>query len=335
MTTLALPRRWRVPGWGLGLLLALVAELIYFLLTARYFSAGGAAGTLALAEQFAPTGILALGMAMVILTGSIDLSAGANASLAAILVGTGFEKHYSAWAAVAVAIAAPTLVGLVNGAIVAFLRIDSLLVTLATQFIVVSTGTSLAGASPPYGFPGSFLGLGTGAAAGLPYDVLIFVVLGLATIALVNYTTLGRSLVLTGYSQRAARYTGIATRGTLTSVFTLSGAFAGVAGVLLAAYYNSAQPDIGTILLLPAITIVVLGGVDIFGGRGRIGEVIIAVFLLGYLSQGMLIDGFSSLTVTMVTGLLLIVALVLKISLERNLGLLAARLRRLRRLRPG
>jgi AI-2 transport system permease protein len=114
-------------------------------------------------------------------------------------------------------------------------------------------------------------------------------------------------------------------------VFTLSGAFAGVAGVLLAAYYNSAQPDTGTILLLPAITIVVLGGVDIFGGRGRIGEVIIAGFLLGYLSQGMLIEGNSSLTITMVTGLVLIGALVIKISLERNSRqVLAARIQRLR-----
>ncbi|HUD36331.1 MAG TPA: ABC transporter permease [Streptosporangiaceae bacterium] len=335
MTTLALPRRWGIPGWGLCLLVALLAELTYFTLTTRYFGEGGASGMLALAEPFAPTGVLALGLAMVILTGSIDLSAGANASLAAVLVGAGLEKHYGAAECIVAAIVAATLVGLVNGLIVAFLRIDSLLVTLATQFIVVSTATSVAGASPPFGFSTAFQALGQGAIGGLPYDVLIFVGLGLATIVIVNYTTLGRSLVLIGYSQRAARYSGIATRGTLTMVFTLSGAFAGVSGVLLAAYYNSAQPDIGTILLLPAITIVVLGGVDIFGGRGRVGEVIIAGFLLGYLSQGMLIEGYSSLTITMVTGLVLIGALVLKISLERNSRqLLAARLQRLRTWHP-
>lgn len=334
MTTIALPQRWRMPGWGSCLLLALIAELVYFTLTTRHF-AGGGTGMLDLSEMFAPTGVLALGMALVILTGSIDLSAGANASLAAVIAGLGLDKHYSMVLCVLAAIVAPTLVGLFNGLVVAILGIDSLLVTLATQFIITSTATSIAGASPPFNFPVSFQALGQGAVADIPVDLLIFLLLGLATILIVNYTTLGRSLVLLGYSQRAAQYTGIPTRRTLTTVFTLSGACAGVTGVLLAAYYNSAQPDTGSILLLPAITIVVLGGVDIFGGKGRIGEVIVAAFVLGYLSQGMLIEGDSSLTVTMVTGLVLIGALVVKISLERNFRQSwAARMRRLRTFHP-
>ena len=329
MTTLALQRR-HVPGWGLCLLLALVGELTYFTVTTRQF-AGHGTGMLALAEQFAPTGILALGLAMVILTGSIDLSAGANASLAAVIAGTALTKGYSPLLAVLLAIVAATVFGLFNGLLVAALGIDSLLVTLATQFIITSIATSIAGASPPFGFSASFQLIGQGAVDYVPIDLLIFMVIGVAVIVLVNYTSLGRSIVLTGYSRRAADYTGIATRRTLTAVFTMSGAAAGVAGVLLAAYYNSAQPDIGTDLLLPAITAVVLGGVDIFGGRGRIGEVLLAVFLLGYLSQGMLIEGDSSLSVTMVTGLLLIAALVLKFSFERNFRpLLANRLDRLR-----
>ena len=103
--------------------------------------------------------------------------------------------------------------------------------------------------------------------------------------------------------------------------------------MLLAAYYNSAQPDIGTNLLLPGITAVILGGIDIFGGRGRIGEVVLAVLLLGYLSQGMLIEGNSSLSITMITGLVLIGALVIKFAFERNLRQqLNARLNRLRTL---
>jgi ribose/xylose/arabinose/galactoside ABC-type transport system permease subunit len=90
--------------------------------------------------------------------------------------------------------------------------------------------------------------------------------------------------------------------------------------VLLASYYDAARPDSGTALLLPAIAMVVLGGVDIFGGRGRIGEVVLAVFLLGYLTQGLLIDGYSSLTATMVTGLLLIAALLARVALTRSGG---------------
>jgi ribose/xylose/arabinose/galactoside ABC-type transport system permease subunit len=330
MTTLALPQRWRVPGWGVCLVVALVAELVYFTLTTRHFADGGS-GMLALTEQFVPTGVVALGLAMVILTGNIDLSAGANASLASVIAGTALEHGYGTWVAVLVAIAVGTAAGLFNGLVVAVLGIDSLLVTLATQFIVTSIATSVAGYAPPYGFAGSFLRLGQGTVADVPVALLIFLLLALATIGVVNYTTLGRSMVLIGYSRRAADYTGITSRRALCAVFTLSGALAGVGGVLLAAYYDSAQPENGAILLLPAITAVVLGGVDIFGGRGRIGEVVIAVLLLGFLSQGMLIEGRSSLAVTMVTGLVLIGALVLKVLFERNFrASWAARMRQLR-----
>ena len=330
MTTLALPRRYRVPAWSACLVLAIIAELIYFTLTTRQF-AGHGTGMLDLTEQFAPTGIIALGLAMVILTGNIDLSCGANASLAAVIAGTVLSKGGSPALAIVAAIAVSTLFGLFNGLIVAFVGIDSLLVTLATQFIVTSIATSVAGASPPFGFSSAFTLIGQGSVNDVPFALLIFLVIALAVIVTVGYTSLGRSLTLIGYNPRAALYSGIAIRGSLTAVFTLGGFMSGVAGVLLAAYYNSAQPQIGTDLLLPAITAVILGGMDIFGGAGRIGEVVLAVFLLGFLSQGMLIEGDSSLSVTMVTGLVLIGALVIKFAFERNLRQrVSARMQRLR-----
>jgi ribose/xylose/arabinose/galactoside ABC-type transport system permease subunit len=332
MTTLDLPRRWRLPGWGTCLVIAIVAELIYFTLTTRQF-AGHGTGMLDLTEQFAPTGVLALGLAMVILTGNIDLSCGANASLAAVIAGTVLEKGGGPVLAIVAAIAVSTLFGLFNGLIVAFVGIDSLLVTLATQFIVTSIATSVAGASPPFGFPSAFTLIGQGSVNDVPFALLIFLVIALAVIVTAGYTGLGRSLTLIGYNPRAALYSGIAIRGSLTAVFTLGGFMSGVAGVLLAAYYNSAQPQIGTDLLLPAITAVILGGMDIFGGAGRIGEVVLAVFLLGFLSQGMLIEGDSSLSVTMITGLVLIGALVIKFAFERNLRQrFGARMQRLRTL---
>jgi AI-2 transport system permease protein len=331
-TLLALPRRYRVPAWGACLVLAIIAELIYFTLTTRQF-AGHGTGMLDLTEQFAPTGVLALGLAMVILTGNIDLSCGASASLAAVIAGTVLSKGGSPVVAIVAALAVTTLFGLFNGLIVAFVGIDSLLVTLATQFIVTSIATSVAGASPPFGFSSAFTLIGQGSVNDVPFALLVFLVIALAVIVTAGYTSLGRSLTLIGYNPRAALYSGIAIRGSLTAVFTLGGFMSGVAGVLLAAYYNSAQPQIGTDLLLPAITAVILGGMDIFGGAGRIGEVVLAVFLLGFLSQGMLIEGDSSLSVTMITGLVLIGALVIKFAFERDLRQrVSARTQRLRTL---
>ncbi len=334
MTTLDLPRRGRVPAWGLCLLVAIIAELIYFTLTTRQF-AGHGTGMLALTEQFAPTGALAMGLAMVILTGNIDLSCAANASLAAVIAGTVLAKGGSPTAAVVAAVAVSTLFGAFNGVIVAFAGIDSLLVTLATQFIITSIATSVAGASPPFGFPGAFTLIGQGTVNSVPIALLVFLVISAAVTGCVNYTKVGRSMTLIGYNPRAAEYTGIAIRRTLAVVFTLCGAASGIAGVLLASYYNSAQPNIGTDLLLPAVTVVILGGMDIFGGRGRIGEVVLAVFLLGFMAQGMLIEGDSSLSITMITGLVLIGALVLKFAFEQNFRQrLDARMRRLRTLHP-
>jgi AI-2 transport system permease protein len=318
-TTLSLPRRHRLPAWGLTLGTLLVAELILFTVTTRHFAEHGR-GMLHLTEQFAPTGVIALGLAFVILTGNIDLSVGAIASLSAIVVAVELHDGTSMWIAVLIAVLVGVGFGLFNGLVISLFGIDSLLVTLATQFIATSLATSIGGQNPPYSFGKAFDRLGTGTALGVPIDLIVFALLALVTVVVVTHTGLGRALVLVGYSLVVARYTGIRTRAVVTAVFSLSGLYSGVAGVLLAAYYDSARSDIGTVLLLPAITMVVLGGVDIFGGAGRIGEVVIAVFLLGYLTQGLLIEGYSSLTATMVTGLLLIGALVAKIYIERVAG---------------
>jgi ribose/xylose/arabinose/galactoside ABC-type transport system permease subunit len=149
---------------------------------------------------------------------------------------------------------------------------------------------------------------------------LIFLVIAALVMLLIGRTGFGRRIVLIGYNPSAARFTGVRVMRTFVGVFTMSGLVAGIAGIVLAAYFNAGRSDSGMSLLLPAITCVVLGGVDIFGGRGRIGEVVLAVLVLGYLTQGLLNSGVSSLTATMVTGLLLIVALVVKIAFERRSG---------------
>lgn len=330
-TTIRLGRRTRFPAWGAVLCALLIAELIYFSVTNRNFFGGGT-GMLSQIELFLPTGILAMGAALVILTGNIDLSSGAIASLSSVVVGTRLVDGGNAGVAIVLAVLVGTLIGLANGLIVALLGIDSLLVTLATQFIVSSFAISLAGDSPPQGFPAGFVRLGQGTLAGIPISLLIFLLLALVTALLVGRSGFGRRLVLTGYNTSAARYSGINVARSVIGVFTASGLISGIAGVVLAAYFNAGRADAGMSLLLPAITCVVLGGVDIFGGKGRIGEVVLAVLLLGYLTQGLLNSGFSSLTATMVTGLLLIVSLIIKIAFEKQpdrsiLGALADRLR--------
>jgi ribose/xylose/arabinose/galactoside ABC-type transport system permease subunit len=307
--------------WVVTVTILLVALLAYFWLAVPDFRELGASGILALSEQFLFTGLIALGEALVILAGEIDLSTGAMSSLSGIVMAALWQQGLNIWLAVVVALLVSALGGAINGLLITRFGVGSLLVTLGTQFIFGSIATAVGGNAPPYNFPESFVNLvGTGSVGPIPNQLISFAVISVVVWLLVARTRYGRGLVLIGYNRAASRYAGVNVQRTLFSAFIICGLLAGVAGIFVSGYYNAARDDIGDSLLLPAITVVVLGGVDIFGGRGRMSGVIVAVFLLGFLNQGLLIRGNSSLTATMVEGIVLVLCLTLKIALDRRAG---------------
>lgn len=315
-------RRPRPSGWGIALAVLLILELLVFSLTNRNFFGGGL-GMLSQINLFIPTALVAMGLAMVVLTGNIDLSVGATASLSSVVVGRLILSTGNIGLAIAVAIGVGLLIGLLNGVLVAYLKLDSLLVTLAMQFVVGSVAQAIAGSNPPQDFPAAFQGIGRGTVAGISSPLLLFLVVGFVVLLVVGKTRFGRRVVLIGYNEPASRYSGIPVRRTLVGVFVGCAMIAALGGVLLSAYYNAGRPQSGMSVLLPALTVVVLGGIDVFGGRGRIGDVIIAVLLVGYLMQGLLNSGVSSLAATMTLGLVLVVALIVKsLSEQTSLGAL-------------
>jgi ribose/xylose/arabinose/galactoside ABC-type transport system permease subunit len=299
----------------------LVAMLAYFCLTVPDFRGLGATGILALSEQFLFTGLIALGEGLVIFTGEIDLSTGAMSSLSGIVMATLWQQGLNIWLAVVVALLVAALGGAINGLLVTRFGIASLLVTLGTQFIFSSVATAVGGNAPPYNFPKSFVNFaGTGTVGPIPDQLIAFAVIAAVVWLVVARTRYGRGLVLIGYNRAASRYSGVNVQRTLFSAFVACGLLAGVAGIFVSGFYNAARDDLGDSLLLPAITTVVLGGVDIFGGKGRMSGVIVATFLLGFLYQGLLLRGNSSLTATMVEGIVLVLCLILKIALDRRAG---------------
>ena len=330
----AVTRRLPLGNWERALLVLLV------LLTAGLVAAvpgfyPGFGDFLALSENFLPFGLVALGLTTVILTGGIDLSVGATAGLSAIVMAELWSGlHVSIWLA---AVAIGLLCGrrcsvLVNGLIITRLRTEPLIATLATSFIYASIATALAGRPRRQrGFRTAFNRLGTGAIGGiLPFQIVLFGVLAALFSLLISRSAFGRKVVMIGYSTEAARYAGIRVDRIVTASYVISGTTAALAGIVLAAYYSAVRPDMGSILLLSTITMVVLGGVSIFGGDGSIAGVVIAVLLLGMLRQGMLIAGYSDMVTTMVTGAILLGAIALKnLFAGRGTGL-AMLLRRLR-----
>lgn len=317
----SLMRRLTRDQWWMGSLgVLLVVELSYFAITVPGFWGGGT-GMLGQSEYFIDIGIMAIGVGFVIFAGDIDLSCGAMASFVGILMAEFWKQGIDIWLAALMAVAIASAIGLLQGLIITMFRLESLLVTLATQFIIGSLATAIGGGYPPYGFPHTFDTIvGTGTVGPVPIQIFIFAAIALVSFLIVHRSVFGRSLVLLGHNREAARYAGVNIEWTRTRAFVLSAMFAGLAGVVIAGTYDSVRDDLGDALLLPAITTVVLGGVDIFGGRGHVVGVVFAAFVLGFLYQGLLIAGASQLTANMVGGFVLVIALALKLQLERGQG---------------
>ncbi|MDR3494550.1 MAG: ABC transporter permease [Ancalomicrobiaceae bacterium] len=322
-----------ISGWELALVVALFAVLGGFAVGAPGFF-DGIGGLLQITQYFLPFGLVAMGLSIVILTGGIDLSVGATASLSALVMAQLWAMFgLNIWLAAAVALVLGGLLGAINGLIVTRLRTEPLIATLATSFIYGSIATAVGGDNPPSGFPDSFnaLGIGTVDPTGLiPWQLVLFAVVATATGLLMGRTSFGRKVVMIGYNSGTAYYSGIPVQRVLLSSYVLSGLTAALAGVVLAAYYSAARSSMGDPLLLSTLTMVVLGGVSIFGGEGTITGVILAVLVLGFLRQGLLIAGYSDMVTTMVTGVILLGSIAVKNTLSTRRNLLRARLRRWR-----
>ncbi len=233
-------------------------------------------------------GVIATGMMAVILLGQIDLSVpwvvttGAMMACAATAYGT-----TGAVLAIPFGILCGATIGLVNGIAVAYLRIPSMIITLATNAVaqglmVVYTG----GFSPQDSASAAMRFLATGyAIPGLPNGVLVWLAVGLLAVFLLTRTTFGRSLYAIGNRERAAYMSGINTRRITLLAFIISGGLSALGGVLLAGYASKASQSMGDAYLLPSIAAVVLGGTHVLGGKGSYLGTVAGVILITLLQS--------------------------------------------------
>lgn len=313
--------------WMVSLVILLVVELLYFNLGISSFWGGGWGGAtsfLGESESFLYGSMVALGVMFVIFAGDIDLSVGYMASFAGVMMAEFHIGGMNIWIASVLSVVIAAVIGAVQGLVITYFKLESLLVTLAGGYILNSAAVAWEGPVPPYNFPNSYdsaLGTGTlSSAIQIPNQLIIFAVLAVFATLLVHRTRFGRQLVLVGHNRHAAAYAGVRVSLTRIRAFALSATFSAIAGMCLAANYGTARDDLGPVLLLPAITCVVLGGVDIFGGRGRVAGVIIATFIIGWLTPGLLDDGVNDTWTLMAPGILLLAALTIRGVVERGKG---------------
>ena len=272
-------------------------------------------------------GILALGVTFVIISGSIDLSVGTVMTLSAVMTAV----FVTVWqlpvpVGIVAGIATGGLAGLVNGVLVAKLKIPSFIATLGMLNVAKGLALVISGLKPIYfndtpefnhAAMGSVLG---GIVPGLeiPNLVLVLFVSALAASLILSKTILGRYTFALGSNEEAARLSGVNVDVWKMAVFAVCGLFSGIAGVLIGARLNSAQPSLGQGYELDAIAAAVIGGTSLSGGEGSILGTVIGAFIISTLTNGLRIMSVPQEWQTVVTGGIVIVAVYLDIVRRRQ-----------------
>jgi len=238
-------------------------------------------------SQTAVVAVIAVGVTLVIITAGIDLSVGSVAALSGV---AGAILMVSYGLPVPVGILGGLLVGaacgLVNGLLVAFAGLNPFIATLgmlsvARGLVYISTG-----AIAVFGAPEAFRLLGQGVLGPIPIPIIVIIIVAIAGYVVLSRTRLGRYAYAMGSNLEAVRLSGIPIRRYLTSVYVISGALAGLGGMIAASRVNSGQPNFGIGLELDVIAAAVIGGASLFGGQGTILGTLIGAFLIALIRNG-------------------------------------------------
>ncbi len=231
------------------------------------------------ARQNSMLGLVALGMTFVILTGGIDLSVGALLAVGGVIAAN--LANQGLVIALVAAVAATTFLGLINGLVIAKARIQPFIVTLAMMIAARGLALAATGETSVGITDESFAWLGRGSIGFLPVPILILIVAFAVGWLVLNHTRFGRNVFAVGDNDEAARLMGLNISRVTIAVYAISGALAGLAGVMLASRLGAGQPVAGTGYELDAIAAVVIGGTLLTGGQGSVLSTLVGVLLLG------------------------------------------------------
>ena len=291
-----------------GVLAILIIEIaIFSLLSDRFFSLDN---LFTVGRQITFTGIATVGCTLLMLTGGIDLSTGSILAFSGVICTYMMtELGVPIWLSIIAALALGILAGGISGFAFTKLKISSLIATLAMQYILRGIAFLITNAKAVYGLSETYKFLGQGYLFGFfPFPLLIFIVVFLFGLWLLNFSYIGRYIYAVGGNPEAARLSGIKINRIYMLVFVFSSFFAAIAGVLMAARMGSGQPSIGVDFPMDVITAIVLGGVSISGGSGKITGVILGVFIMGILGNGMVMLNVSDYVQWVVKGIVLLLA---------------------------
>lgn len=299
---------------NLSLMFALLLLVAAIVSQTEYFFS--ARNLMNIGNNMAVVGLIAVGMTLVIVSAGLDISVGSIAGCASVICALVVTKLGTVPGGVAGGIAIGMLLGMINAGIISVLRVNAVVATLATfsayrgiAFLIAPGGRPVGVLDPTLGFLGSGRVLQTASFPGIPVALIILIVTALVAHVVMTSTVFGRSIYSMGGNPVAARLAGINLNRMRLYIYAISGALAGLAGVIVTARTSSGQPASGTQgLELEAITAVFLGGALLSGGKGTIVGSMLAVILLATLSNGMNLLGIATFYQLVAKGGLLVVA---------------------------
>ncbi|MBL9204778.1 MAG: ribose ABC transporter permease [Opitutaceae bacterium] len=272
---------------------------------------------------------LSIGMTLVILSGGIDLSVGAILALSGALAagvlkqglgipGTEWMLQFTPSGAILVGIGVGAAAGWVNGIAITRFQLPPFVATLGMFSIARGLTMLWTGGFPITGLGDAFGHLGTGALLGMPTPVWIMLALTAVFVVVTKRTRFGRHLYAVGGNVRAARLTGLNVARITTAVYLLAGALAGVAGLIVTARLDSAQPNAGLGYELDSIAAVVIGGTSLAGGRGSVAGTVLGCLIIGVLNNGLFLLNVSPFWQQVIKGVVILLAVALDKANARN-----------------
>jgi len=320
---LGTPLRRMVASWEVLLFGVAVLIFIFNSLASPYFLD---AWNLSDATfNFTEKAMIAFAMALLVISGEIDLSVAAIIALASTAMGAAAQFGIGTPGLVLIGIGTGLVCGTFNGVLVSVLKLPSIVVTIGTMSLFRGISYIVLGDQAYGKYPADFAYFGQGYVVWVfSFEFVLFIVLAIAFAILLHATNFGRQVYAIGNNDFAARFSGIPVERVKFILFLLTGIMSGIAAVCLTSRLGSTRPSIAQGWELEVVTMVVLGGISILGGSGTIGGVVIAAFVMGLVTFGLGLLNVPGIVMSIFIGLLLIITIAIPI-IARRIKLMSSR----------
>jgi ribose transport system permease protein len=305
----ARPRR-KIKLQAIGIYLAAIVLFVVLGILSPHFLTIGNLRDVAVSASV--NAIIGIGLTFVIITAGIDLSVGAIASFAGITSAT-LMAHAGLPPFIALigGLILGILCGAANGLLITKLRLPPFIATLGTMSVFQGMAFVVTNGLPVYDIPPAFVLILNSYVGGVPVVVIVVAIVGICAWLLLRKTVFGQNVIAVGGSEETAWLSGVRVHRVKIAVYSIAGGLSALAGLVIVARINAAQPDAGSSYQLTAIAAAVIGGANLMGGEGRIAGTLIGALILGALTNGLVLLNVPSFYEQIVTGLVVLIAVVL------------------------